>query len=317
MLNEEFKNLYQILDESVSGCYSHHISLSGGLDSSIISFFLQSRKIDAISIIADGFSGTDLMYCQTIAKKFGFPLTLKMVNIEEIITAIDETIKILQVFNNIEIRNSVVMYLALNAIKKEGHKAIITGDGADELFAGYNFFLKISEAELEERLKRLWKTMHFPTQKIAKSLGINAESPFLHEKVIDFAKSLPVNYKVKVEDGQKYGKWILRKLFENKIPKSVVWRKKVAMQDGAGTSGLVNMFNNIISDEFFKEETKKIIDDDKVSIKSKESLYYYTKYRKYFDAPINLHSSEFKCPNCMYKIKPDSKFCRMCGSFPI
>jgi asparagine synthase (glutamine-hydrolysing) len=317
MLNEEFKNLYQILDESVSGCYSHHISLSGGLDSSIISFFLQSRKIDAISIIADGFSGTDLMYCQTIAKKFGFPLTLKMVNIEEIITAIDETIKILQVFNNIEIRNSVVMYLALNAIKKEGHKAIITGDGADELFAGYNFFLKISEAELEERLKRLWKTMHFPTQKIAKSLGINAESPFLHEKVIDFAKSLPVNYKVKVEHGQKYGKWILRKLFENKIPKSVVWRKKVAMQDGAGTSGLVNMFNNIISDEFFKEETKKIIDDDKVSIKSKESLYYYTKYRKYFDAPINLHSSEFKCPNCMYKIKPDSKFCRMCGSFPI
>ncbi len=279
MLNEEFKNLYQILDESVSGCYSHHISLSGGLDSSIISFFLQSRKIDAISIIADGFSGTDLMYCQTIAKKFGFPLTLKMVNIEEIITAIDETIKILQVFNNIEIRNSVVMYLALNAIKKEGHKAIITGD--------------------------------------AKSLGINAESPFLHEKVIDFAKSLPVNYKVKVEHGQKYGKWILRKLFENKIPKSVVWRKKVAMQDGAGTSGLVNMFNNIISDEFFKEETKKIIDDDKVSIKSKESLYYYTKYRKYFDAPINLHSSEFKCPNCMYKIKPDSKFCRMCGSFPI
>ncbi len=316
-MNEEFKNLYQILDESVSECYSHHISLSGGLDSSIISFFLQPRKINAISIIADGFPGTDLMYCQTIAKKFGFPLALKMVSIEEIITAIDETIKILRVFNNIEIRNSIVMYLALNAIKKEGHTAIITGDGADELFAGYNFFLKMSETELEESLKRLWETMHFPTQKIAKSLGINAESPFLHEKVIDFAKSLPANYKVKVEHGQKYGKWILRKLFENKIPKSVVWRKKAAMQDGAGTSGLVNMFNNTISDEFFKEETKKIIDAEKVFIKSKESLYYYTKYRKYFDAPINLHSSEFKCPNCMYKIKPNSKFCRMCGSFPI
>jgi asparagine synthase (glutamine-hydrolysing) len=240
-----------------------------------------------------------------------------MASVEEIITAIDETIKILQVFNDIEIRNSIVMYLALNAIKKEGHTSIITGDGADELFAGYNFFLKMSDIELEESLKRLWEIMHFPTQKIAKSLGINVESPFLHEKVIDFAKSLPVNYKVKVEDGQKYGKWILRKLFENKIPKSVVWREKAAMQDGAGTSGLTNMFNNTISDEFFEEETKKIVDADKVFIKSKESLYYYTKYRKYFDAPINLHSSEFKCPNCMYKIIPNSKFCRMCGSFPI
>jgi asparagine synthase (glutamine-hydrolysing) len=257
------------------------------------------------------------MYCQTIAQKFRFPLTLKIVSIEEIITAIDETIKILQVFNNIEIRNSIVMYLALNAIKKDGHKSIITGDGADELFAGYNFFLKMSEAELEENLKRLWEIMHFPTQKIAKSLGINAEFPFLHEKVIDFAKSLPTSYKVKVEHGQKYGKWILRKLFEDKIPKSVVWRKKAAMQDGAGTSGLISMFNNTISNEFFKKETKQAVDADKVFIKSKESLYYYMRYRKYFDAPINLHSSKFKCPNCKYKIKPDSKFCRMCGSFPI
>jgi len=89
------------------------------------------------------------------------------------------------------------------------------------------------------------------------------------------------------------------------------------MQDGAGTSGLVNLFNNIISDEFFGEETKKINNADKVAIKSKESLYYYMKYRKYFDAPINLHSSKSKCPNCMYKIKPNSKFCRMCGSFPL
>jgi len=316
-LNKEFKKLYQILDESVSECNSHNISLSGGLDSSIISFFLQPRKINAISIIADGFLGTDLLYCQTVAQKFGFPLTLKMVNIEEIITAIDETIKILQIFNNIEIRNSVVMYLALNSIRKEGHTSIITGDGADELFAGYNFFLKMNKTELEESQKRIWETMHFPTQRIAKSLGINTESPFLHEKVIDFAKSLPTSYKVKVEHDQKYGKWILRKLFENKIPKSVVWRKKAAMQDGAGTSGLTNLFNNIISDEFFKKETKKIIDTDKVFIKSKESLYYYMRYRKYFDAPINLHSSKFKCPNCRYEIKPNSKFCRMCGSFPI
>jgi len=317
MLEKEFEKLYKILDESVSECTAEYIALSGGLDSSIISFFLQPRKINAISIIADGFIGTDLMYCQTAAKKFGFPLTLKMVSIEDIITGINETIKILQVFNNIEIRNSVVMYLALKAIKEEGYTKIITGDGADELFAGYNFFLRMNETELKENLKRLWETMHFPTQKIAESLGISVEFPFLHEKVIEFAKSLPVSYKVKVEHDKKYGKWILRKLFENKIPESIVWRKKAAMQDGAGTSGLVNLFNHIISDEFFGEETKKINDVDKVTIKSKESLYYYMKYRKYFDAPINLHSSKSKCPNCMYKIKPNSKFCRMCGSFPL
>ena len=34
------------------------------------------------------------------------------------------------------------MYLVLNSLKQKGENKIITGDGADELFAGYNFFLK-------------------------------------------------------------------------------------------------------------------------------------------------------------------------------
>ena len=132
-----------------------------------------------------------------VAKKFGFSQIIKIVKIEDILTAIDKTIKILGVFNDIEIRNSVVMYLSLEAAKNEGYSSLITGDGADELFAGYNFFLKMNEKLLKKNLERIWKIMHFPTQKIGKSLGIKIESPFLNETVIDFAKSLPVRYNVK------------------------------------------------------------------------------------------------------------------------
>ena len=309
--------LYQILEKSVTKCNSSCISLSGGLDSSILAFFLQARKINAISIISREFFGTDLTFCQMIAKKFGFPLTLKMVEHEEMLTAIDETIKILQNFNNIEIRNSIVMYLSLQTAKKQGYSSLITGDGADELFAGYNFFLKMNENEVNEKLKRIWKIMHFPTQRIGKSLGITIESPFLSNEMINFAKSLPISDKIKDETGQKFGKWILRKVFEKKIPNSVVWRKKSAMQDGAGTSGLINLFNAMLPNKFFDERTKRIKECENVIIKSKESLYYYMIYRKYFDIPSNLHSFKSKCPNCQYKIELGSKFCRMCGTFPI
>ena len=181
-----------------------------------------------------------------------------MVEHEELLTAINETIKILRVFNDIEIRNSIVMYLSIQAAKKEGHTSIITGDGADELFAGYNFFLKMNKNEIKDNLKRIWKIMHFPTQKIGKSLKITIESPFLSNEMLNFAKSLPVDHNVRNEMGQKFGKWILRKTFEKKIPSSVVWRKKSAMQDGAGTSGLKNMFDVIIPDRFFKEQLKKL-----------------------------------------------------------
>ena len=309
--------MYDILSDVTLKCNSKCISLSGGLDSSILACLLDKKNISAICIISKESPGNDLTFSQIIAKKFSIPIKIKMIDIDELLSAVNETIKILKVFNDIEIRNAIVMYLSLLAVKKNGFSSVITGDGADELFAGYNFWLKMNNNEVQNDLKRIRKIMHFPTQEIGKKLGIKVESPFLSQKVMDFAKSLPLDYKINMQNGKKYGKWILRKTFEKKIPNSIVWRKKSAMQDGAGTSGLIDLFNAMLSNKFFNDQTKRVKESENVIIKSKESLYYYMIYRKYFDIPSDLHSSKLKCPNCQYKIELDSKFCRMCGAFPI
>ena len=309
--------MYDILSDATLKCNSKCISLSGGLDSSILACLLDKKNISAICIISKESPGNDLTFSQIIAKKFSIPIKIKMIDIDELLSAVNETIKILKVFNDIEIRNAVVMYLSLLSVKKNGFSSVITGDGADELFAGYNFWLKMNNNEVQNDLKRIRKIMHFPTQEIGKKLGIKVESPFLSQKVMDFAKSLPLDYKINMQNGKKYGKWILRKTFEKKIPNSIVWRKKSAMQDGAGTSGLIDLFNAMLSNKFFNDQTKRVKESENVIIKSKESLYYYMIYRKYFDIPSDLHSSKLKCPNCQYKIELDSKFCRMCGAFPI
>ena len=309
--------MYNILLDATLKCNSKCISLSGGLDSSILACLLDKKNISAICIISKESPGNDLTFSQIIAKKFSIPIKIKMIDIDELLSAVNETIKILKVFNDIEIRNAIVMYLSLLAVKKNGFSSVITGDGADELFAGYNFWLKMNNNEVQNDLKRIRKIMHFPTQEIGKKLGIKVESPFLSQKVMDFAKSLPLDYKINMQNGKKYGKWILRKTFEKKIPNSIVWRKKSAMQDGAGTSGLIDLFSAMLPNKFFNEQTKRIKESENVIIKSKESLYYYMIYRKYFDIPSNLHSSKLKCPNCQYKIELASKFCRMCGAFPI
>lgn len=309
--------LYDILEKSTLDCRAKTLALSGGLDSSIIAYFLREKECNAISISTEDFIATDLTFCQLVAKKFNFKLEMKIVSIADLLTAIEETIKILKVFNDIEIRNSVVMYLTLKSAKENGQQSIITGDGADELFAGYSFFLKKNDVELQKDLQRIWKIMHFPSKKIGQALGVKVETPFLDKNVVDFAKTIPVNLKVREKDGKKYGKWILRKAFEDKLPQTIVWRDKSPMQDGAGTTGLTNLFNTLISDNIFNIKFKQIQDSDNVSIQSKESLYYYEIYRKYLEPPYKLHSSDTKCPNCQFEVKPDSKFCRMCGSFPI
>ena len=159
--------------------------------------------------------------------------------------------------------------------------------------------------------------MHFPSNMISKSLGIDIQTPFQDREVVEFAKAIPEDLKIHEEKGKKYGKWILRKAFEKVLPASVTWRDKAAMQDGSGTSGLTSFFDNMISNSVFLNKKKNYVDTEKVTIASKEALYYYELYRKYFDFPAHLGDSKTRCPQCSHMIDENARFCRMCGSFPI
>lgn len=316
MLEEISKKLYEKLKETCDFDSTDIISLSGGLDSTILAYFLKEKKSKAITIIAKDFHANDLTYCQLAAKEFGLPLTIMNVETEEILEAIKGTISILKNFNDIEIRNNLVMYLAIKWVKDNGHRKIITGDGADELFAGYRFLIKKSENELEKEIQRISSVMHFPTQEIGMALGVKVESPFLDEKIIEFSKSVPARLKVRTENGQIYGKWILRKTFERKIPLQIAWRKKSAMQDGAGTSSLTNLFESVINDELFSQKKEEIKQKYGITIRSKESMHYFEIYKDLHGISTQKLESETSCPYCHFYTK-NSKFCRMCGAFPI
>ncbi len=314
-MDEVSKNLYKILEESCNSCKSNLIALSGGLDSSIIAYFLKHRKPKAVAVIAEDFVSTDLTYCQMISKEMQLPLSIYYVKTATILEAVEDTIKILKNFNDIEIRNNVVMYLAIKWAKENGEKSIITGDGADELFAGYSFLINKPKEELEEEIKRVCSIMHFPTQKIGEALGISIESPFLSNSVVKLAEIIPANLKVRNEKEKRHGKWILRKTFEKYIPQQIAWREKSPMQDGAGTAGLTNLFNSVIKEEKFIENKLITEKEDGVIIRSRESMHYYKIFKKLFGSPVDSHT-ENTCPYCKHEVG-NSKFCRMCGAFPI
>ena len=285
-------------------------------DSSIVAKIKSIDDINGITIIAKDFVGTDLSYSQITAKHLGVPLELKYVEINDMLNAITETVKILKNFNDIEIRNSIVPYLYLSELKKKNISKVITGDGADEIFAGYNFLIQKDHSEIKNELKRMKEIMHFPSQKIANELGMSIEMPFIDEKIIKFAETLPIDSLINKKNETTFGKWILRKAFENDLPDSVVWRQKTPMQDGSGTTALTKLFESIVTDEIFNEKTKKIKDDDGVTIRTKESLHYYETYRKEFDIP-NAENELNLCSDCNSEITNNSKFCRMCGKFPL
>ena len=314
-MNTMTKQCRTVLQNSVEECKSKWIALSGGLDSSILAYLLKDQKPQAVTIITKDFLGTDLTYAQIIAKHTEIPLSLMNISLEEVLDSINETIRILGNFNDIEIRNSIVAYIYLNSLKKKGVDSVITGDGADEIFAGYNFLLKKSEEELNDELKRIKKIMHFPSKVIAKSLDMKVETPFLNEDVIQFSDNIPLSKKINLKKEKKFGKWILRETFEKVLPANIVWREKSPMQDGSGTTNLTGLFNTIITDEVFSQKKIKILEEDGVYIRTKESLHYYECFRK--SNSVKISNSERKCPDCNSEINLNSKFCKMCGKFPI
>ena len=314
-METEEEQCMRILTNAVNECKSDWIALSGGLDSSILAHLRKDQKPQTMTIITKDFLGTDLTFAQIIAKHLGLNLSLIQVSMEEVLDSINETIKILGNYNDIEIRNSIVPYIYLTTLKKKGVDSVITGDGADEVFAGYNFLLKKSDEEIGEELKRIKKIMHFPSKDIARSLNMKVETPFLNEELIKFSDEIEISKKINVKDGEKFGKWILRETFEKYLPNNITWREKSPMQDGSGTNNLTGLFNTIITDDIFTQKKTRILEEDGVYIRTKESLHYYECFRK--TNSVKKSNSDNRCPDCDYEIAPNSRFCRMCGKFPI
>ena len=315
MLEDTCAKLRGLIASACSSCTADAIALSGGLDSTILAYMLKEKKPKCIAVIASDFVATDLAYCQMASKELGVQLAISHTSTADMLDSVEETVKILGNFNDIEIRNSIVMHLAIQWARRNQHAKIITGDGADELFAGYDFLLRKSPDELKEELDRISRIMHFPAQQIGKSLGVTVEAPFLNSDLAEFAKSLPPGFKVRKEGDRVYGKWILRKAFEGLVPRQIAWRAKSPMQDGAGTFGLAALFDSVIDDETFKQEKNEIQENDGITIRTKESLHYYKTYRRIHGVPA-WGSAGRACPYCGFEIK-DSKFCRMCGAFPV
>ena len=314
-LQEIAAKLEERLRQSCDRCQSNMIALSGGLDSSILAYCLRERKPTTIAVVAKDFVGNDLVYCQLASKKLNLPLAIIKAGTSEILDAIENTISILGNFNDIEIRNNIVMYLAIKWAKDNGSDGMITGDGADELFAGYNFLLNKTEEDLKGELERISSIMHFPTQKIGDALGVRIEMPYLDEGIKEIVKKIPPNLLIRDEKGKKYGKWILRKTYEKKIPPEIAWRQKSPMQDGSGTNHLPNFFNSMIRDNEYEKKQEKIKNDFNISIRSKESMFYFEIFKTFHKIKQNEHDSK-SCPYCHFKTD-NSKFCRMCGAFPI
>ena len=121
-------------------------------------------------------------------------------------------------------------------------KAVLTGEGADELFAGYAYHHAYAgrPRALADEITRSLGTMHNinlqRVDRITMAQGLEARTPFLDRELIAFAQSIPATLKIKAgPGGATIEKWILRKACEDLLPPELIWRKKAQFDEGSGT----------------------------------------------------------------------------------
>jgi asparagine synthase (glutamine-hydrolysing) len=177
----------------------------------------------------------------------------------------------------------------------------------------------LSETEFAKKQQQMWAEMGFSSMPMAESLGMSIKAPYLDPLFMDWAKKLPIKLKINMTDGVKYGKWILRKAYEDVIPQDVIWRPKAPLEAGTGTEVLRTFFNDIFTEEEFEEKKKTILAKDDVKIQDKEQLLYYQHFRKKFGKPKDVFPDNggIQCPYCKGYVKTKIQFCKICGAYPI
>ena len=78
----------------------------------------------------------------------------------------------------------------------------------------------------------------------------------MDKEIIDFALQIPVDLKIRRYNGKVCGKWILRKAFEDILPKELIWQDKRPLEYGSGMHRLREIISSEISDDEFEEKQR-------------------------------------------------------------
>lgn len=264
------------------------VFLSGGLDSSIIAA-LMKEEISELHSFSVGLSeSSDIKAARMVAQHLGTVHHEYVYSEDEMQEVLADVIYYLESYDPALVRSAVPCYF-VSKLASQYVKVVLSGEGADELFAGYSYLEEYDEPqELQSEFIRILSGLHNINlqrlDRMTMAHGLEGRVPFLDIEFIETVLSISPELKMQSSFGKE--KWLLRKAFEDNLPPDIVWRDKLEFAQGCGSSTILEQKAAAYITDKKLQEAKELA----IPALSKEELLYYNIFEHHFDHPdaINL-----------------------------
>jgi asparagine synthase (glutamine-hydrolysing) len=285
---EDLEETREVLIESVRrqmmGDVPVGVFLSGGLDSTLIAAIAArhyAERGNRLLTFAVGIDGSaDLLAARAAAAYLDTDHHERVYTAEEALAAVPPVVRAIEHFDPSLVRSAVPNYL-LAEMTARHVKVVLTGEGADELFAGYSYYHELADPdELHDELLRTVRGLHNLNlqrcDRVTMAHGLEARVPFLDRTVIRLALRLPAAWKV-AGDGVPE-KRLLRQAFSGWLPAELLWREKAQFGDGSGAAAvLTEAVERQVGEAEFAEEASAV----DPPLRTREELAYFRIWREH------------------------------------
>ncbi|MCV0411286.1 asparagine synthase C-terminal domain-containing protein [Nitrosopumilus sp.] len=241
-MNELNKKLLENIKNSISETVPKKkigIAFSGGVDSTLISKICYSMNYDIV-LLTIGFSEShDILFAKQVNEYLKYPHHILEIDSKPFP---DVSLKIKQKIQTENLswnENCIAFYYVSKLANRLELDTVITANGIDELFCGYNAYREaFSEGESkihEVMIAKLNNELEMmkAVNLIASEFGVKILQPLLSSKFIEYAKTIPISEKIH-DSEDLYRKHIIRKLASDiKVPELSCTKRKKALQYGS------------------------------------------------------------------------------------
>lgn len=208
------------------------LAFSGGLDSSIIAALCPEAELYSV-----GMTGShDVTQTKKAAQLLGMKdkLHLHELTIDDVESALPDVIKAIGSCDPLKVSIAMPLFFTSKEAHNDRIRVMLSGQGADELFAGYKRYESMNPAELELALRKdldnIAENNLERDDAVTMANAVELRVPYLDSEVVELA--LRIAPELKVHNNVR--KYILRQAARNILPHELVLKEKKAAQYSSG-----------------------------------------------------------------------------------